>query len=237
MYKNSFYLTKNLWNNKLSFNKIKDKKLFIPSLKDYDWNIELTKEITFADVDFDDNLQICNWLQYFYKFNYQNIPMYLFDNHNHAFYFWYEEFFKNNLTNNSLLIHIDEHSDLREPENYFSWELTLENIFNYTNYELNVWNYILPAQKLWLIWDMIQIRNEYNLQNIDFEKIKKFKWNIILNIDLDFFQPELDYIDYNLKKETILKLVPYANIITVSTSPFFINQDLAIKVFKDIFSV
>jgi hypothetical protein len=59
--------------------------------------------------------------------------------------------------------------------------------------------------------------------------------NIILNLDLDFFQPDLDFIDYELKKKVILDIAKRADIITVSTSPFFIEQELAIKVFKDLF--
>jgi hypothetical protein len=58
---------------------------------------------------------------------------------------------------------------------------------------------------------------------------------IILNLDLDFFQKDLDYIDYELKKKVILDAADKAKVITVSTSPFFIEQDKAIKVFKDIF--
>jgi len=59
--------------------------------------------------------------------------------------------------------------------------------------------------------------------------------NIILNLDLDFFQPDLDFIDYELKKEVILDIAKKADMITISTSPFFIDQNLAIKVFKDLF--
>jgi hypothetical protein len=60
--------------------------------------------------------------------------------------------------------------------------------------------------------------------------------SIILNLDLDFFQPKLDYIDYNLKKEVIQKLIKKASLITIATSPFFIDQDLALKIMKDLFS-
>ena len=59
--------------------------------------------------------------------------------------------------------------------------------------------------------------------------------NLILNLDLDFFQPDLDFIDYELKKKVILDIAKKASIITVSTSPFFIEQNLAIGVFKDLF--
>jgi len=75
--------------------------------------------------------------------------MYLFDNHNHALYFWYLARHQGKIGNNNLLIHIDEHSDMRDPENYISQEETqdLEKVFDYVNFTLNVGNYIIPAQK------------------------------------------------------------------------------------------
>lgn len=59
--------------------------------------------------------------------------------------------------------------------------------------------------------------------------------NIILNLDLDFFQPDLDFIDYDKKKAVVLDAAQKAKVITVCSSPFFINQELALKVFFDIF--
>jgi hypothetical protein len=59
----------------------------------------------------------------------------------------------------------------------------------------------------------------------------------ILNLDLDFFQKDLDYIDYKLKKEVILEIASNVDFITVATSPFFINQKLALDVFHDLFSL
>jgi hypothetical protein len=59
--------------------------------------------------------------------------------------------------------------------------------------------------------------------------------NVILNLDLDFFQPDLDFIDYVLKKQVTLDAARKADVITVATSPFFIDQKLALDVFKDLF--
>jgi hypothetical protein len=67
------------------------------------------------------------------------------------------------------------------------------------------------------------------------EKVFKDE-GIILNLDLDFFQPDLDFIDYDLKKKVVLDAASKAKVITVATSPFFIDQELAVKVFKDIFA-
>jgi hypothetical protein len=78
------------------------------------------------------------------------------------------------------------------------------------------------------------LENYLNSPIIPFHKGNEHK-NIILNLDLDFFQPDLDFIDYELKKKVVLDIVKKADVITVSTSPFFIDQKLALKVFKDLF--
>jgi len=46
----------------------------------------------------------------------------------------------------------------------------------------------------------------------------------------------MDYIDYNLKVTKIREYINNTNVITIATSPFFINQNYAIKVLKDIFN-
>jgi len=241
MYDKDFFIETPVWNNALSFDKRKNKKLYVPKLikSRIDSIIELWDNVVFEDFDFDWKLVSATWLKNMHLFEYKNKNMYLFDNHNHAFYFWYKELFEWKIKNNALLIHIDKHSDLREPLVIPSKPFNnLEEVFYYTNFELNVWNYIIPAKKLGLIKKDIQIRSKQNIDDFFLEKdslFKKFNNNIILNIDLDFFEPELDYIDYNYKKELINECVKYANTITVATSPFFIDQKRALRVFKDLF--
>lgn len=240
MYSKPFYISENIWNNSLSFNKRENPKLYVPNLiKISDFSeIKLLKEsdekITFQDFWFDDELSTNFWLENFYEIEYFWKKIYLFDNHNHALYFWYLAKNEWKITNWATLYHIDEHADYRDPK--MDLEKTdLKSIFDYTNFsKINVWNYIIPAEKEWLIWKTIQIRNTQNLEN--YLENKKYKEkNIILNLDLDFFQPDLDFIDYKLKKKVVLDIAKKADIITVSTSPFFIDQHLAIKVFKDLF--
>jgi hypothetical protein len=84
-----------------------------------------------------------------------------------------------------------------------------------------------------LIQEVVQIRSESDLLSYDFQKEETLP--VILNLDLDFFEPNLDYIDYDLKKKVVLDIAKKAKIITVATSPFFIDQELALKVFKDLF--
>ncbi len=251
MYSKSFYITKKNWNNAFSYEKRKNKQLFVPELigiSNFE-EIKIWDKIAFEDFDFDWKLSSNVWLKKFYKLQNEELkdfwvkaPIYIFDNHNHAYYFWYlsrEEWI---IGDNNILYHIDEHADTRD-----SWEYLLKpesydlkKVFDFTNYVLNVWNYIVPALKEWIISEVVQIRNEMNLNGYlsQFNVLSKEEviWNIILNLDIDFFQPELDYIDFELKKKVILDIAKKAKLITISTSPFFINQELAIKRLREVFS-
>lgn len=241
MYKKSFYIEENIWNNSLSYEKRENKKLYVPSII-YWWFDDITlqfdkEKVAFEDFWFDWKLAKHYWLRNFYRIKWKDKEIILFDNHNHALYFWYETKNKWLIKDNTTLIHIDEHADMRDPEEYLSNDdfNDLEKVFNYTNFsKVNVGNYIIPAQKQWLIWQIKQIRNTTNLEEyLDYKN--SLNWDIILNLDLDFFQPDLDFIDYELKKKVVLDAASKAHVITVSTSPFFIDQDLAVRVFRDIF--
>lgn len=237
MYKKPFYITECLWNNALSYEKRTNKKLFVPNLIEISdiSQIELWDEVVFEDFDFDDNLISAKWLKNFYKINWQWVPVYLFDNHNHAFYFWYLAQSEWIIAENNILYHIDEHADTRIPEKIISKEDTkdLQKVFEYTNFCLNVGNYIVPTIENSLFQEVVQIRSETDLWAYDFEKIPQAP--IVLNLDLDFFEPNLDYIEYALKKKVILDIAKKAKVITIASSPFFIDQERALKVCKDIF--
>ncbi|MDQ1343965.1 MAG: hypothetical protein QG650_685, partial [Patescibacteria group bacterium] len=58
---------------------------------------------------------------------------------------------------------------------------------------------------------------------------------LILNLDLDFFAPDLDYVPFPLKKEAILAFAERSDLITVATSPCFIDQELALRRLREVF--
>ncbi len=246
MYSKPFYIEDNIWNNALSFlgreeSTWNKSKLYVPNLvKITDFSeIKLLEEnderITFQDFWFDDKLSTNFGLENFYEIDWNSKKIYLFDNHNHALYFWYLA--KDNwvVKDNSLLYHVDEHADYRDAEEEIK-QTDLESIFNYTNFsKINVGNYIIPAENQGLIWKTVQIRSEQELQNYIDNDINTEKQTIILNVDLDFFQPDLDFIDFEMKKKVVLDIAAKADVITVATSPFFIDQKLALEVFEDLF--
>ena len=233
-----FYLREAVGNNAFSFEQRKNKKIWVPKLIEAQISdIELWEEVVFEDFGFDDQLSTNTGLKNFYIIKWKNKDIYLFDNHNHAYYFWYLARNQWIIWDNNTLIHIDEHADTRDPWNYLMKpeSLDLDTVFHFTNNIYNVGNYIVPAEKEGLIKNTIQVRNTYNLEQY-MDLRSTLGSDIILNLDLDFFQPNLDFIDYDLKKKVTLDAAEKAKVITVATSPFFINQELAIKVFKDIFS-
>ncbi len=248
-YREQHILRENIWNNALSYKKRINKKLSIPLLKEGVLeDIEEGWEIAFEEIDEYGKIISCKWLKNFIRiidipyFNERNIPITVCDNHNHVLAFWYEAYLDGNIEENAELIHIDEHSDLWSNEydisiiknpNFFNLSRKQQDdaIYRFTNYQCNVGNYIQPAIRDWLIKNILRIENEYQ---VDEYKNYKPSHNSILNIDLDFFSPEMDFIHYEKKMRIIQNIIPHVRCITFATSPYFIDFPLALRVLKDI---
>jgi hypothetical protein len=198
-------------------------------------DIETGSEAVFEDFDSEGNLHSCIGLKNFVKAKTGGgRPVYIFDNHNHAFYFWHLERINGLLSEGAILIHIDQHKDIRQPEKFLT---TLEGrdpkaVFEYTNTYLNVGNFVPPAQKTGLVKRVVFVNSEDSLKTFDYSLLENH--NIILDIDLDFFAPELDYIDKTAKMDLALRCLRHAKLTTISTSPFFIEQKSAASLAAEI---
>ena len=239
-YSKGFFIKEEQSNNQFNFEYRHSPKIYVTSLVEGTLDdVAPGEKVAFEDL-VDGKARPCIGLQHFVKTEAGGIPIYIFDNHNHAFTFWHLERANGTVKDGAALIHIDQHKDTREPASYLTKKDAKdpEKVFRYTNTVLNVGNFIPPAQRTGLIGDIINISSMAELVSIQNQipPEKKADYNLILDIDLDFFAPELDYIDNNLKISTIKKLIPQANLITVATSPFFIDQELAIKYLLKIFS-
>ena len=162
-------------------------------------------------------------------------PIFIFDNHNHAPVFRYNIIYNKRIKNVEL-IHIDQHSDCWENKNHLklNWnENELENIFHFYNEKCNVGNFIPSTIKSWIISNQTQIRSISALKNLKIEKNQNF----ILDIDLDFC---LNWIDRNIINEESIKILKkkfneswnFALCITIATSPYFLNPEVAINILK-----
>lgn len=191
-----------------------------------------------------------HWLKYFIELKtINNKPIYIIDNHNYALYFWYKYFIQNNLLQSSdkilwnppNLIHIDQHTDRKPNSNQFNplW-LTGDysaQILDFVQNKTNVWNFLPPLLKgeasetsggLLPTKNYHEIRTEYS-----FKHFQALQSSYILDIDLDFFAPEM-WINFQKSIPKLQKLINNANLVTIATSPYFLDQNLAISMLNQL---
>lgn len=196
-------------------------------------------ETAFEDFDDSDKLVSCKGLQHFIGTELpfvEPVPAYIFDNHNHAFYFWIKHL--ELCQSRPVLIHFDQHKDTRMPESLPAGKPDLQTAFNYTNEVLNVGNFLGAAIKMDLFEEVFIIDAEDALANLteNVQLIKKIQQHpLFIDIDLDFFSHEMAYIEENLKIRVINKFVRQARLVTFATSPFFIDFGIAKQKLQMIF--
>jgi len=105
------------------------------------------------------------------------------------------------------VIHIDQHTDMRPVEDW-----------------VNVGNFLRHALDTGFIPGSTQINTEYSLLNF-----KAPEHPYILDIDLDFRDPAMSIEAFDKTIQICRWLIANAQIITIATSPYFIDQDLALK--------
>lgn len=289
-YGRPFVITEARSNNAFNFGRRRDEKSGPPHLlvagliklefadliKQDFRQVEPGAKVVFEDYNGDGTLVSCKGLEHFISSVLPGgAPLYIFDNHNHAFYFWHKALIEGKIRAGAKLFHVDQHKDTRKPDSSLpAAEIRNEAaVFEYTNTVLNVGNFIPAAQEDGLIGEVIFIDSEESLNNCH-RLAKEAReagsaggsdgvgspgmWagingslqreesgsepqspssGIILDIDLDFFAPEMDYIDNNKKLASIRELLPLANLVTIATSPFFIEQESAINWLKKILGI
>jgi len=228
-YSQPFQIDGPVGNNALSYaRRGTSPALWVPSLLNGTLeDVRPGSNVAFEDVDEFDVLQSCPGLSHLVRTEWRGIPTVIVDNHNHAFYFWHEALERGRLERGATLIHVDQHRDTRIPERLYDGK-TLEDAFEYTNFHLNVGNYVVPAQQAGLIGEIHFVTSGEALNDLRFVARR----NKILNIDLDFFAPEMSYIDFDLARRFVATHIPGTALITIATSPFFIEQERAVDVLR-----
>lgn len=225
-YSQSFRIDGPVGNNALSYDRRgPSPTLWVPSLLQGSMADVVTgTHVVFEDFDEHEVLHSCTGLAHLVRTSWRGVPTVVMDNHNHAFYFWFEACLQGRVRPGATLIHLDQHRDTRVPDRSLPGDATLEDAFRYTNFHLNVGNYVVPAIDVGLVGDVLFVTGDSGLDDFAFAD----RPNTILNIDLDFFAPEMAYIDFDRAHRFIDAHVPSASLITVATSPFFIDQPRAI---------
>ncbi len=168
-------------------------------------DVKLGSHIVFEEIDEKWKLHQCKWLEHIVQID-PNIVV--VDNHDRALEFrpkWLP------------VIHIDQHTDMRPVSK--EW--------------INVGNFLRYALDEWIISWVQQINTEYSLLNFDLKQIKKSDY--ILDIDLDFWHPDMSIENFYKTIEITQELIKKARFITIATSPYFMDQNLALSILKQLF--
>jgi len=220
-------------------------KIFVPNLIQGNLdNLEEGSEIAFEEV-IDNKLISCTWLKHFIQTEYKWIPTYILDNHNHALFFRYRHIKKLMSSFMSkeeesadadggfkpfILLHIDQHADTKSNNVEFKIQ-NLEWMKDFVHTKTNVGNFISAAINNNIINEVIQIRSEHTLHTM--EKLDFQNYNYILDIDVDFWEGKTDK-EMESDFEIIRELVDNVCLITIATSPYFMDQKKAIQLIKEL---
>ena len=225
-----FTIDKAVGNNLFSYQDRKNKSITIPALiKGTPNNLQVSEYISFSEIVDSVEYNLCG-LKNFIHWEYNGKECFIFDNHNHAFFFWVYALQKKLFEWGMPLVHVDQHTDMRKPERFITKE-DFNNplrVFEYANFELNVGNFIQPALNLGLFKEMDVIDSSYTFDSV-------YEPPFVLDIDMDIFGIDMNYIPDDLKIKKIREFAQHAKFITIATSPFFIDQNVVIKKIKEIF--
>lgn len=161
-------------------------------------DVKLGTHIVFEETDEKGILYQCTGLEYIVKIE-PNIV--IVDNHDRVLEFRSKGF---------PVLHIDQHTDMRPvwPDG------------------VNVGNFLRHALDTHLITWSTQINTEYSLLHLDIDTIASDK--IILDIDLDFRHLDMSIEQFDKTIQITKELIKKAKIVTIATSPYFLDQNLAL---------
>lgn len=229
-----FLITRPEGNNAFSFEQRVNKTIYVPPIcSGTAENLNIGKQIVFSEIE--------DWrefnklgLECYIAFQWRAKPVFIFDNHNHAFFFWLFGLNRQYFSKGLALVHVDQHTDMRTPEQLPEFSLTegamLPKAFRYTNFMLNVGNFIQPALHLKVFSRVHLITGSQDFK-------EEFTAPFVFDLDMDVFAPEMDYIDNEYKIQRIRHWLNQAVFVTVATSPYFMDQTLAIRLIKRIFEL
>lgn len=169
------------------------------------------------------------------------VSVYVMDNHNHALYCWYRELLAGKIEKWLPLIHIDQHSDMKDPVRWIDEEREndLSSIATYVNEVCTIADFIQPALRSGLIGECIQIRTENGLLDFPIDSwiassLHSSQWRsgYILDIDIDFWAPEMGIEEFDRTIQKTRQLIAGASMVTIATSPCFIEQERAVEIVK-----
>lgn len=191
----------------------------------------------------------------------EGIPVYIFDDHNHALFAWHEAFREGRIGPVALLLHFDEHSDGRNPSyhplhNNIKWSPSARFVASYAK-NLEIDRFIAPAVWMrlvdipWLIGPQFEgVRYDNRLTDSKGwwrfprvcmgmgEFVSMFSSEIgqrtvITDVDIDYFAHIEEGSQREQRDLDILRdIMRKSGVVTIATSPGYIEQHRAIELTK-----
>ena len=223
-----FFIDQPQGNNAFSFELRQNKKIFVPPFEvgALD-NLDLGREIAFSEIISGREINV-HGLNCILYLNHPSKNIFIFDNHNHAFFFWNIGWIREFIPSEAVLVHVDQHKDMRQPDRFLELkEISVQNVFDYTNRVLNVGNFVKPALRLGIFSGLIIMDGKEAFE-------QKLPETFVLDVDMDIFSKDMAYIDEKYKIERIRFLIARAEFITIATSPFFMDQKEALRILKEL---
>jgi hypothetical protein len=190
-------------------------------------DVHLGQDIVLEEIDHNGQLQSYTWLAHLYR--HDTLPLWIMDNHNYALYARYQHIHPSS----PQLIHIDSHADMNTPlrspssddiDHDKSWR-------KYVTHQTTIASFIQPAQQLWQISDIQQIRSHHALEHLSITK------PFILDIDLDFRMDNTQIPSHHLSQLRTILHHEYCHCITIATSPCFLDQQIALHMLIQIYEL
>jgi len=241
-------ITEPVSNNRFDYELRSHPEIYVPSLIEGDLeDVKLADSVAIETLVWE-KLVSGKGLEHFVFLKNARVPTWICDNHNHAFTFWYEALQRWYIKTWSFLVHIDQHTDLWTPLSLpmnnegICWFENLEEVQTYTNTVLTIADFIVPALATGLLSEALMVTGEER------EGVNSFIWqdnklvktvnlkletqnSLIVDLDLDYFSQGFDE---NETFATVRYWLAKADIITIATSPLFIEQERAIEILKSL---
>ncbi len=227
-----FWITEPKGNNAFSFQERQNKRIFVaPLIRGDLHDLEGGQESVFSEF-FEGQEINKKGLKVFVCLKKADKHIFIFDNHNHAFFFWLVGLKEGLIKQNLTLLHVDQHKDTRKPSKYLDFrptDIDLQEAFRYTNDILNVGNFLSSAIHSSIFSKVEFLDNEESFS-------RDYAPDYILDLDMDIFADEMEYIPYQPKIDKLRSLIDKTRFITIATSPYFMEQEKAIKIIHELFS-
>lgn len=192
--------------------------------------------------------------------------IYIVDYHQFALYGWAEAFMEGKIELDASLRHFDDHNDagiagsleVMTKQVFQERKWSLQQIVEYV-FGLGCWQFIEPAERLGLVGEFIHIapghESRMEKRQIDLPRTTQYTRvsmgyyvdnpsSFVLNprkkivdIDLDYFvSDDFDPKDEDRDIQVMRKDIASAGVVTLATSPGFIDQERAVELIKKILS-